>query len=273
MQPLFIETSAGTLFALYCPPASEIPLDKAIIHIPAFAEEMNKSRRMVALQAQAFAEQGYAVLVLDLFGTGDSAGDFGEATWDIWLQNIDTVIAWLKQQGAQSIALWGLRLGALLAMDFINHNPQEIDRLLCWQPVVNGDTFITQFLRLRVAAAMMDSNAPPEKTSDLKHQLLEGQSIEVAGYLLNADLIKPLIVLRADQLDWPAVKEMAIFEVVSSADNPAALGNTQLLAVLQQKNINASLTTVVGNVFWASQEISEAPDLIKSTSEWAKQWL
>ena len=81
---------------MYEPPADKIPLDKAIIHIPAFAEEMNKSRRMLAMQAQAFAGQGYAVLVLDLFGTGDSSGDFGEATWDIWLQNIDTALVWLK---------------------------------------------------------------------------------------------------------------------------------------------------------------------------------
>ncbi len=258
---------------MYWPPANKIPLDKAIIHIPAFAEEMNKSRRMVALQAQALAEQGYAVLVLDLFGTGDSAGDFGEATWDIWLQNIDTALVWLQQQGALSVNLWGLRLGALLAMDFISRNPQKIDRLLCWQPVVNGDVFITQFLRLRVAAAMMDSNAPQEKTSDMKRQLLEGQAIEVAGYLLNPDLIKPLIELRADKLDWQAPNEVAVFEVASSEDTPVSLGNTQLLGILQQKNITAKLTQVVGNAFWASQEISEAPDLIKSTSEWAKQWL
>ena len=273
MQPLFIKSSAGPLFAMYEPPVGHIPLNKAIIHIPAFAEEMNKARRMVALQAQAFAEQGYAVLVLDLFGTGDSSGDFGEATWDIWLQNIDTALVWLKQQGALSVNLWGLRLGALLAMDFVSRNPQKIDRLLCWQPVVNGDVFITQFLRLRVAAAMMDNNAPPEKTSELKKQLLDGQAIEVAGYLLNPELIKPLIVLRADRLDWPALNEVAVFEVVSSEDAPAALGNTQLLASLQQKNIMATLTQVVDNAFWASQEISEAPALIKSTSEWAKQWL
>lgn len=273
MHPLFIENSTRPLFAIYWPPAGEATPDKAIIHIPAFAEEMNKSRRMVALQARAFADQGYAVLVLDLFGSGDSAGDFGEATWQIWLQNIDAAIAWLTQQGAQSVALWGLRLGALLAMDFANRNPQKIDRLLCWQPVVNGDTFVTQFLRLRVAAAMMDSNAPQERTSDLKLQLLDGQAIEVAGYLLNPDLIKPLIALRADRLDWQAVKEVAIFEVVSGADTPVALGSTQLLASLQEKNIDASLTQVVGNAFWASQEISEALDLIKITGERVEQWL
>lgn len=273
MQPLFIESSAGKLFAIYWPPVGEIFLDKAIIHIPAFAEEMNRSRRMVALQAQAFSDQGYAVLVFDLFGTGDSTGDFGEATWEIWLQNIDTAIDWLKQQGAQSIDLWSLRIGALLAMDFAGHNRHRIQRLIAWQPVLNGDTFVTQFLRLRVAAAMMNNNAPREKTSDLKQQLLEGQDVEVAGYLLNSDLIKPLMALRADRLNWQAVNEVAFFEVVAGGDDPGVIGNMQLLAILQEQNINASLARVDGDAFWASQENSEEADLIKITSEWAKQWL
>jgi len=275
MQPLFIESSTGKLFAVYWSPAAGTPLGKVIIHIPAFAEEMNKSRRMVALQAQAFSDQGYAVLVLDLFGTGDSVGDFGEATWQIWLQNIDTAIDWLKLQGAQSIDLWSLRIGALLAMDFAISSKHCIERLIAWQPVLNGDAFITQFLRLRVAAAMMDNNAPREKTSDLKQQLLEGQMIEVAGYLLNPDLIRPVMALRADQLNWQAVKvkEVAIFEVVSSEDNSVLIGNSQLLSALQQQNINASLTKVVGDAFWASQETTEAPNLIKVSSEKVGQWL
>ncbi len=269
MHPLFIESCLGKLFAIYWPPAHEMPVGKAIIHIPAFAEEMNKSRRMVSLQAQAFSEQGYGVLILDLFGTGDSAGGFGEATWQNWLQSIDTAIDWLKQQGAYSINLWGLRTGVLLAMDFANSSTHRIERLIAWQPVLNGDTFITQFLRLRVAAAIMNPTAPREKTADLKQQLLEGQAIEVAGYWLNPDLVRPLVALHADRLKWQTINEVAVFEVVANED--IAASNTPLLAILQKQPINASLTKVVGDAFWACQDISEIPDLIKVTSAWTKQ--
>lgn len=272
MQALFINGSTGKLFAIYWPPNCETALGKAIIHIPAFAEEINRSRSMVALQARAFAEQGYAVLVLDLFGTGDSAGDFGEATWDIWLQNINAGIDWLKGQHVSSIYLWGLRIGALLAMDFVNRGLHPIERLIAWQPVLKGDTFITQFLRLRVAAAMMDNDAPQEKTSDLKRHILAGQFIEVAGYWLNPNLIKPLIALCADRFNWLAVKDVAIFEVVSSEDSPATLGNTELLTIFQKENINASLTKVIGEAFWANHGSNGAPDLIKTTCETIGQW-
>ncbi len=265
MKPLFIPAPSGRLFAVWYLPVNQA-ISRAIIHIPAFGEEMNKSRRMVALQARAFAEQGRAVLVLDLFGTGDSSGDFGEATWQLWLQDIAVAVDWLKQQGAQKIDLWGLRTGALLAMDFASLGRCPIQRLIAWQPVLNGETFITQFLRLRVAAAMMDSNAPREKTADLKRQLQEGQGIEVAGYLLNPELVVPLMALRAEQLNWQFIHDIAVFEVVSSADSPASLGNSQLLLTLQKQAVNASLVTIAGDAFWASQEISEVPDLITATS-------
>jgi predicted acyl esterase len=62
----FLNTEGRALFSVFYP-AQEVEFPKGfILHIPAFAEEMNKSRRMVALQAQAFAKNGYAVLVLDL---------------------------------------------------------------------------------------------------------------------------------------------------------------------------------------------------------------
>ena len=265
MKPLFIPGEQGAIFCVYHPCASR-SLDQAILYIPPFAEEMNKARLMVALQARAFAEQGYAVLVPDLFGTGDSAGDFGDATWEIWLQNIGAAIDWLKQQGLTKVTLWGLRTGALLALDFANRGYREIERSLCWQPVLNGDTFVTQFLRLRVAAAMMDNDAPREKTSDLKRQLQDGQGIEVAGYRLNPDLIKPLMALRADQLALPTLKKLAIFEVVANKEMQVSIANAQFLGKLQEKSVDAALIKAVGDAFWATQEITTAPDLITLTS-------
>lgn len=263
MRSLFIPSQFGRLFCNFY--SSSGKKGHAILHIPAFAEEMNKSRRMVALQAQAFSEQGHDVLVLDLYGTGDSIGDFSEATWQIWQENIGTAIGWLNAQGSQTVSLWGLRLGALLAMAFANYSASPIERLIAWHPVHNGDVYVTQFLRLRVAAAIMDNNAPPEKTSELKQRLLAGQPVEVAGYLLNPQLIAPLLSLRAEKLNLQSVKKLALFEMAATEDTPHTIGNTQFLNALQQQNIPATLQKVVGNAFWASQEISEAPGLISAS--------
>lgn len=266
MKPLFIPSQHGALFAVYHSSPGALA-EEAILYVPPFAEEMNKSRRMAALQARSFAEQGYAVLLLDLFGTGDSSGDFAEATWRIWLQNIDTAIGWLSQQGVKKVSLWGLRTGVLLALDFSCGGYQKIERILCWQPVLNGDTFVTQFLRLRVAAAMMDNNAPREKTSDLKKQLQQGNGLEVAGYWLNPDLVNPLMAMRADRLALHGLEQLTIFELVANEEMPVTFATAQFHAKLQQQSVNASVVKVVGDAFWATQEITTAPNLITLTSE------
>lgn len=269
MNPLFIPSRQGPLFALYFQPVDGKP-SKAILHVPAFGEEMNKSRRMVALQARAYAEQGYAVLMVDLFGTGDSAGDFGEATWEIWLENLETAAEWLEQQGMQQLNLWGLRSGALLAMAFGAR--RRIEHMLCWQPVLNGDSFMTQFLRLRIAAKLLDKQGPREKTAELKQRLQAGETLEVAGYHLNPALANPFMALRSENLPPMRLKELAIFEILSNEKTPLSAGYGQFLEQQRAQGQNASLTRAYGEPFWASQEISAAPNLIKLSTEKVRQW-
>lgn len=222
---------------------------------------------MVAMQSRALAKMGYNVLLFDLFGTGDSSGEFAEATWSIWQQNIQTVVDWLTQQNITTIDLWGLRTGNLLAMEYASGSQQKIGRLLCWQPVLNGDVFVTQFLRLRVAAAMMDNQAPREKISDLKAKLLAGQSLEVAGYGLTKYLLEPLMNMKADQVQLPSGLEIAIIEVVANPETGVGTSYNQFIKQLKDKNISTTMTKAVGELFWASQEIGFAPDLIDSTNK------
>jgi exosortase A-associated hydrolase 2 len=258
----FLNTEGRALFSVFYP-AQDVEFPKGfILHIPAFAEEMNKSRRMVALQAQAFAKSGYAVLVVDLYGTGDSTGDFSDATWMLWKQDITAACLWLIEQGASAITLWGLRMGALLAMDFASYTVLKINHVLCWQPVLNGELFVMQFLRLRLATAMMDNNAPQEKTADLKQQLLDGQIVEVAGYALPPDLITPLLALSAHQIDTGNLERISFIEVVGNSDKPMSANLIKFVEQQQNKDRPIILQTVVGSPFWATQEIAEVPELL-----------
>lgn len=263
--PFFLKGTAGKLFSIYYPPSGDRLPERYVLHIPAFAEEMNNSRRMVARQARELAKNGYAVLVFDLFGTGDSEGDFSEATWAIWHKDIDIACQWLIAQGALSIDLWGIRCGVLLAMDFVKNSTVKVDKLLCWQPVLNGETFAMQFLRLRAAAAMMNKNVPQEKTSNLKQQLLDGQAIEVAGYILNPDLIKPLMTLPANNIDLDNAEEIIFFELVNSHEKNISPVNIKFVEQLQNKGKAVSIKTVVGSPFWLTQAIAEVPELLTET--------
>lgn len=264
-SPFFLDAEGRALFCMFYP-AQEIQQPKGyILHVPAFAEEMNKSRRMVALQAHAFAEAGYAVLVLDVFGTGDSAGDFSEATWSLWKQDLAAACQWLVGRGAITITLWGLRIGVLLAIDFAVDTEFKINHLLCWQPVLSGELFIMQFLRLRVATTMMDRYAPQEKTADLKQKLLDGQLLEVAGYSLNPDLIRPLLVLSAQYMTTVGIERISVIEVAASSEKPASANTLKFVEAQRSQGKSIVLTTVVGSPFWTSQEIAEVPVLLSAS--------
>ena len=63
-------------------------IQKHLLLICPFAEEMNKSRHIYSLLARQLCLSGIACYLLDYRGTGDSSGDFGEATIDKWLEDL-----------------------------------------------------------------------------------------------------------------------------------------------------------------------------------------
>ncbi len=113
MELFFLAGSRGALFAVYHPPAAGMTSRSGVLCAPPFAEELNKSRRMIAQQARRLAAAGFGVLIPDLYGTGDSAGDFGDARWEIWREDLARCAVWLRQRGHESLILWGVRLGGL----------------------------------------------------------------------------------------------------------------------------------------------------------------
>ncbi|WP_306391363.1 hydrolase 2, exosortase A system-associated [Telluria beijingensis] len=176
-EPFFLDTARGARFCLYHAPSG--PCRGALLYIHPFAEEMNRARRMAAVQARAFAAHGVAVLLLDLHGCGDSGGDFADASWAGWLADIEDGRAWLERRSGQRAGLWGLRLGALLALEAASTAAPA--RLLLWQPVTDGDSHLKQFLRLRVAADMLQGTSEGSVAA-LRTQLAAGTTLEIAGY-------------------------------------------------------------------------------------------
>ncbi len=264
VSSFFLNASKDSLFTIYY--AGDVENAKCIIHIPAFAEEMNKSRHMLTKQANVFVEQGVSVVIFDLWGTGDSQGEFAEATWARWLDNINAVVLWLKTQGYSSISLWGLRTGVLLALDFLLKSDDVFDKLLAWQPVLNGEQYAMQFLRLRAASSMMDKHAPQIKTSDLKQQLLNGKFVEVAGYLLNPALIEPMMQLKLGQADIANIAQCHIFELALDESAKASFLTDKWGKHLKQLGVRTTVDVLSDAQFWASQDIAESPGLLELSS-------
>ncbi len=260
----------GPLCAWYFAPAADVaPLGDVLV-VPPFGEEMNRCRAMVALQARALARIGAGTLVLDPFGTGDSAGEFVDADWDIWRDDLLRGVAWLTRFGHGCCGLLGIRLGAIMAAELASQCP-EIGHLIFWQPVLNGKTFQTQFLRIRVAAEM---NRPDriKSTNQLRALSAAGQPVEVSGYQLG-----PALALALDGLVLPEATllppvETDWFEIAADAAAAPPPATAKAVAALRQAGAALRFAQVSGPPFWQVHERELAPNLVSATAARVAAW-
>ncbi|SFO30014.1 hydrolase 2, exosortase A system-associated [Nitrosospira briensis] len=268
-RPFFLNADSGKRFCLYYAPLPGMECRGAFIYVHPFGDEMNKSRRMVAMQARALAAIGFGVLQMDLFGCGDSSGEFGDARWNVWKQDLFVAMNWLVDKVNAPVSLWGLRLGALLALDFARSWENTIDQIVLWQPVINGESFMNQFLRLRLANEMLAAGVDGVKatgTGTMRTQLANGETLEVAGYELAPGLTMVIDKLKAADL---AVAKSTIhwLEIVAEAGRPMPPAGAKVISAWKQKEVDLHLHLVPCLPFWATQEISECAGLVAATTD------
>ncbi len=253
--------AGGQRFCLYHPAQGVATRRGAVVYVHPFAEEMNKSRRMAALQSRAFAAAGVDVLQIDLLGCGDSSGDLGDARWSDWVDDVVRAARWLQARSAAPLWLWGLRAGCLVAADAARAL-NDSTRLLFWQPAASGKLVLQQFLRLKTAADMLGGQA--RQTLDtLRSQLAAGESVEIAGYRLSAALAGAL----EDAALTPSLKVQRIEWLELSTREDASLSAASAMKLQQwhDAGVPARSHLVRGPSFWQTTEIEEAPALLTAT--------
>ncbi|MET3133189.1 exosortase A-associated hydrolase 2 [Oxalobacteraceae bacterium GrIS 1.11] len=260
--PFFMDANPGQRFCLLHLPAPGHTPRGAIVYIHPFAEEMNKSRRMAAIQARAFAGAGYGVLQIDLYGCGDSSGEFSGARWHIWKRDLVLACEWLARRVDGPLSIWGLRLGALLALELASQSQERFERVILWHPVFKGKTHIDQFLRMERASRMLTASARQDDAPSARQQLAGGASIEVGGYTLAPELV--VAIDGADAAAHPPACAIDWFEQASDCGvAPAAASQAE-----RWHHAGAALTLhpVPGLAFWGSTEIIECQALLAATA-------
>lgn len=261
-EAFFLPSEPGRRFCIHHP-ASGDAARGGIVYAHPFGEEMHKSRRMAALQSRRLSAAGYSVLQIDLFGCGDSSGDFGEARWDIWKQDLLLAIEWLRLRAAP-LMLWGLRVGALLAAEVARDPNARVDRLLLWQPVTSGAQFLVQFLRLRLAAEMLAEGSSQTGVQQLRQRLAQGEALEIAGYELHPQLAAEMDSRHLGEL-MPPVKRVLCLEVAAGSEPQVSVGSKRAMGSWQAKGVDVHAQAVSGPPFWATAEIAESEALLEAT--------
>jgi len=239
----------GRRFCLYHTAAGTVR--GALVHVHAFGEEMNFSRRMVALQAQALANAGYAVLQVDLYGCGDSEGGFAEADWATWVADVVAASGWLKARTGLPVGLWGVRSGCLLVAEAVAQLAAVPPYLLLWQPVLSGADYWRHLRRLKLMGEVLGESAADR-----------GEAIEIAGYPISPALAAGMQAARIDLA--PANGRLACVVV----GNPAAglgLPLTQAMARWRDGSWRIEACTIAGEAFWLQAEAADNAALVTMT--------
>jgi len=268
LAPFFLDAHSRRLFAVFTAPRKENPAETAVLFCPPFGEEIAKSRLTVATQARAFAAHGIATLRVDLSCTGDSEGEFADASWDDWLGDVEAAARWLVEHGAERVVVWGLRLGALLAMDWLRRTDQAVFATVLWQPVFSGRQFLRQFLRMRTVA---DTVAGETKSTvnELLEELQSGRMLEVGGYALSPKLAEQLDAADAGGIWHSDMPPLALFEVINEHGQGLMPATAKSMSQAQALGLSIATHLIVDKQFWRSTDIVLSPNLIAETTKHA----
>ena len=259
----FIPSSQGDVFVTQFGNNSQIAQNTSIDHnvailcLPSITEELNLSRAVVGKTAQMLSKKT-PVFILDYFGTGDSCGEFEQATTAIWLDDIHTVCSWLKSQGFKKVIVWGIRFGALLALHAQSRIEQQLTLLqfVFWKPVTLGKQFAGQFLRIKQANAMMSKE---DAKINWRQEILEGIETEVAGYKLNAAMLTSLEILQITPEVTPKAP-VAWFELAAKDLTPIT---KKIIAQWPENKVTAQ--SIECPMFWQVPEVFSLPELSELT--------
>jgi exosortase A-associated hydrolase 2 len=258
----FVESAKGPIFILLRRPAAEIR--GCLLVLPAFAEEMNKSRRMVSEVAMGLSEHGIATVIPDLYGTGDSAGDFSDADWSTWQTDIFAAARWVEDQVGPITDILAVRTGAALAVSCLDHAPLEkVVRTVLWQPVFDGARHLAQFLRLRTAASLMEDRK--ESVADLRAQLATEGTLEVAGYGLSTKLANDIDNLKVPRCLPAEFGQITWMEIVRTPDAAPPLPAVKVVEATRAAGSSIGIVCFPGEPFWSATEIVVHRDMVQST--------
>lgn len=261
METFWMDAALGQRFCILHTPPAHHALRASLVYVHPFAEEMNASRHMVALQAREFAHAGFAVLQMDLKGCGDSSGDFEEASWSDWMNDVQMAKRWMANRFLEPVWLWGLRAGCLLAAQ-VSRLDDMPAKLLFWQPVLSGKQHLQHFLRLHLAENIA-RNQCSNGTAPLAHRLAQGQSVEVAGYRIAPDLANGMSLCDLDNLRTGT--DIISFELSSPVGASLSPALTEQVKRWQDANCSVRAFEIEGAAFWQTQGAPECPALIQAS--------
>jgi len=204
MIPVVFSGCAGWLH----PAKGATTTGRGVVICEAFGYEAMCAHRAVLALAEMMADAGLTALRFHYRGTGNSAGDEAPGQIDRWIDSIGDAMRYLREvTGIADVALCGLRLGGLLAVEAARRFG-DVSALALLAPVLSGRGYTRE---LKLSAAMLEGGenaAPSDWLQIFGHRLHDSDLARLRAVDLRATAgagAAPRVLLMAPETDPPAV--------------------------------------------------------------------
>ena len=262
-SPRFLAGGAGNIFVHAVAPRSAGAGD-VVVMLPPLFEELNKSRRMYALQARSFASRGIIAILPDLYGIGDSEGDISTASLQIWHQDLGSVMQWVGESvKPHRIHVFGLRAAALF-FEMIDTTVSPVANWVLWSPIERGSRLVRDLFRQALIVARNRGDGSITSKA-LKERVAAQGYIEISGYRLSADLLVQLENTSVAQ-SVPAHVGVHWFDVRAGLDPGAGVREPASVGRWRDAGCEVDYRLCEGPPFWQTAEISTVAQLVEETT-------
>jgi alpha-beta hydrolase superfamily lysophospholipase len=246
-EPLMFGPKSRQLFGIFHAADPERSRSTAVLLCPPFGQAGLRTPRFFKVLAERLAREGVAALRFDFHATGDSPGDESVGELDGWRRDLCAAHDTLRGLEPEARIVWiGARLGATLAVLAARSGRCDPDRLVLWEPILDGPRY-ARFLRDR-HVAMVDSSFCIPDLAWRRTYVRDSQVVpeEALGIQLSKRLRAQFSALDPASLPLTALHDTL---VLARPDDTLA---AQWAATQQQRHMPVRLTYFQSRLDWAA---------------------
>lgn len=150
-RPILIEGKSHALWAVEHVPEDSEP-GPVVIICPGITGTKVGPHRILRSISLMLEDIGVASIRFDFFGSGESDGDFSEATFSSQVRDVLAVVAHARRDPrmrADNVGLLGLSLGGMVAAVVAGQQPDAVQKLALLAPLVGLEAIVGRILASR----------------------------------------------------------------------------------------------------------------------------